>query len=110
ALINGGACGSTSPPAQPMEREFATATVTVAGEDITGLNITGTRGAKATGRVVFEGGAQPESLKSLRLMAGPTDPDNIAAASASFGMAAVKENGTFEIDGLVGGRVFRFFD
>jgi Carboxypeptidase regulatory-like domain len=110
AMIGGGESGSASAPAQPMEREFAVATVTVAGEDITGLSITGTRGAKATGRVVFEGGAQPESLKSLRLVAAPTDPDNVAAASASFGMAAVKENGTFEVDGLVGGRVFRFFD
>jgi protocatechuate 3,4-dioxygenase beta subunit len=110
SMISGGDSGTATPPAQPMEREFAVATVTVAGEDISGLSITGTRGAKATGRLVFEGGAAPESLKSLRLVAGPTDPDNIAAATASFGMAAVKENGTFEIDGLVGGRVFRFFD
>jgi hypothetical protein len=104
----GGDSAPNAAPAQPMEREFATATVTVAGEDITGLIITGTRGAKARGRIVFEGGQQPESLTSIRLIAGPTEPDNMAASAAMFGMSAVKDGGTFEIDGLVGGRVFRF--
>jgi hypothetical protein len=32
----------------------------------------------------------------------------VAAASAAFGMASVKDTGTFEVDGLVGGRSFRF--
>ena len=96
-------------PAPPVEREFAVATVSVTGEDISGLLISGTRGAHATGRVVFEGGQKPENVTSLRLIAVPTDPDNVAAASsAAFGMASVKEAGTFEVDGLVGGRVFRF--
>jgi len=108
AMIGGGDDKAPAAPAQPMEREFAMASVTVAGEDITGLNIAGTRGARARGRVVFEGGTPPEDLKSIRLMAGPTDPDNISAAMSAFGMSAVKENGTFEIDGLVGGRLFTF--
>jgi hypothetical protein len=103
--------GATPPaPPPPMEREFAVASVTVAGEDINGLVITGMRGAKASGRIVFEGGAKPESLASLRLMATPTDPDNIAGAMAAFGIAAVKDGGTFEIDGLVGRRLFGFME
>ena len=97
-------------PAKTMEREFAVATVNVAGEDITGLTITGTRGARASGRVVFEGGQKPESIASLRLMAAPTDFDNMAANASAFGMASVKENGAFEIDGLVGGRIFTFMN
>jgi hypothetical protein len=103
--------GDTAPnaaPSQPVEREFAVATVAVAGEDITGLIVTGTRGAKATGRLVFEGGQKPETLTSIRLMAAPTDPDNAAASVFTFGTSSVKENGTFDIDGLVGGRIFRF--
>ena len=72
--------------------------------------MTGTRGAKARGRLVFEGGAKPENLTSLRLIATPTDSDMMAARPSAFGMAAVKDTGTFEIDGLVGGRVFRFMD
>jgi protocatechuate 3,4-dioxygenase beta subunit len=99
-------------PAKPMEREFAIGAVTVAGEDIAGLIITGTRGARATGRLIFEGDQKPaEPLTSLRMMAVPTDAENIAAAStAAFGMASVKANGTFEIDGLVGGRLFQFMN
>jgi uncharacterized protein (DUF2141 family) len=110
ALMGGTEPGKDGPPAQTMEREFAMAPVNVTGEDITGVIVTGMRGAKARGRVVFEGGTKPESLASLRLIAGPTDPDNIAAASASFGLSAVKEDRTFEIDSLVGGRVFRFIE
>jgi hypothetical protein len=108
SMIGGGEAGTAAAPPQAMEREFATATVTVAGEDITGLNITGTRGAKASGTITFEGGGKPENLASLRLVASPTDPDNAGAASSAFGRSTVKEPGTFEIDGLVGGRVFRF--
>jgi hypothetical protein len=90
-----------SPPPSPAEREFAMATVAVAGDDITGMVVTGMRGAKATGRVVFEGGAKPEKISTLRLIASPTDPESAAAASA-FGMATVGEDGAFEIDSLVG--------
>ena len=110
ALMGGGEPGKEPAPAQTVEREFAMANVTVAGEDVTGLTIAGARGAKARGVLIFEGGTKPESLASLRLMAGPTDPDNVAAAMASFGMAAMKETGAFEIDGLVGGRIFRFME
>jgi len=108
SMIGGGEGGTAAPAPQAMEREFATATVTVAGEDITGLTITGTRGAKASGRLSFEGGGKPENLASLRLIAASTDPDNAGAASSAFGRSSVKESGDFEIDGLVGGRVFRF--
>jgi hypothetical protein len=110
ALIGASESASPAPPAQPMEREFAMAAVTVAGEDIVGLTVTGTRGAKARGRLVFEGGAKPEKLTTLRLMAMPTEPDSMSAGASAFGMAAVKDTGAFEIDGLVGRRAFGFFD
>jgi hypothetical protein len=101
-----GAAATPAPAAQPMQREFATAKVTVAGEDIAGLVVTGTRGAKASGRLTFEGGEKPEGLASVRMMAVPTDPENMAGAMSAFGMARVKETGEFEVDGLVGGRLF----
>jgi hypothetical protein len=94
----------------PQEREFAVATVTVAGEDLTGVVVTGTRGAKASGRITFEGGATPEGVSSIRLMAGPTDPDSMGPMMAGFGGGTVKENGDFEIDGLAGGRIFRLMN
>ena len=108
--LMGAEAGTAPPPAQRMEPEFAIAAVTVAGEDITGLTISGARGARARGRVVFEGGAKPENVTSLRLIATPTDFDAVSITASAFGMAGVKENGTFEIEGLVGGRVFRFMD
>jgi hypothetical protein len=43
-------------------------------------------------------------------MAAPTEPDMAAGVAMTFGMAAVKETGTFEIDGLVGRRAFNFMD
>jgi protocatechuate 3,4-dioxygenase beta subunit len=106
----GGDAAAGSPPAQAMEREFAIGAVTIAGEDVTGLIINGARGAKARGRVVFEGGPKPGNLTSIRLLASPTDFDMVSVTASAFGAAAVKGDGAFEIDGLVGGRVFRFMD
>jgi len=105
-LMSGADAPANAPPPQAVEREFAAANVTVTGEDITGLIVTGTHGAKATGRLVFDGGAPPDNIASIRLMAAPTDTDEMPAAASVFGMSAVKANGTFEIDGLVGGRTF----
>ena len=110
ALIGAGDSATAAPPAQSLEREFAVATVNVTGDDIKGLVVTGARGARASGRLVFEDGPAPADLASLRLMAEPTDSDNMAAMASSFGLATVKKNGTFEIDGLVGGRAFSFMN
>jgi len=106
----GGDSPAKAPASQPMEREFAVAKVTVTGEDITGLVVTGTRGAKATGRVVFEGAPAPDNLTTFRLIATPTDFDEIPATASMFGMSAVKDTGAFEINGLVGGRTFRLMN
>jgi Carboxypeptidase regulatory-like domain len=109
AMMRGEKPADEAPPPQ-VEREFATATVTVAGEDISGLMVIGTRGAKATGRLVFEGGSQPDALTTLRPTAVSTDTDEMPAAASMFGMSSVKENGTFEIDGLIGGRTFQIMN
>jgi hypothetical protein len=108
----GGNEAAPSAPTPPAEREFATANVTVTGDDITGLVVTATRGAKAIGRIVFEGGAspKPDEITKLRLIAAPTDTDNMPAAASIFGMSSVKEDGAFEIDSLVGGRTFQLMN
>ena len=108
AAMGGERPAKDAPP--PVEREFAIATVTVTGEDISGLVVIGTRGAKATGRLVFEGGSQPDALTTLQPMAVSTDTDEMPVAAAMFGMSSVKENGTFEIDGLIGGRTFQIMN
>ena len=66
--------GAGAQPSQ--EREFATATVNVAGEDITGMVVVGTRGAKATGTITYGGGAKPEGTTAIRVTAPPVDVDS----------------------------------
>jgi len=110
SMLGGVAPSPSASQATSAEREFATANVTVTGDDITGMLVTGTRGAKATGRIVFEGGAPPDDITKLRLIAAPTDTDDMPAAASIFGMSAVKENGAFEIDSLVGGRTFQLMN
>jgi hypothetical protein len=103
----GGDAATNAPAPRPIEREFATATVNVAGEDIVNLIVTGTRGARATGRIVFEGAAPPDTFASLRLIASPTDTDDMPATASVFGNSRVDASGGFEIDSLVGGRTLR---
>ena len=111
SMMNGGDAPPATPSSpSPAEHEFVTANVTVTGDDITGLIVTGTRGAKATGRIIFEGGDKPDKIATLRLMAAPTDTDNMPTAASVFGASSVTENGTFEIDSLVGGRAFHILN
>src|SRR5262245_37055097 len=97
---------SSAPPnTPPQEREFATASVNVAGEDVTGLVVVGTRGAKATGSIAFEGGTKPEGTNTMRVMAMPTEDG--AGPVMMLGGSNVKDDGAFEVEGLMGTRVFR---
>jgi protocatechuate 3,4-dioxygenase beta subunit len=97
--------GAPPSPASRQEPEFANVAVSVAGDDITGLVVVTSRGAKASGRLVFEGGSKPEGITAVRISAPSADLDG--ATVPGIGGAAVKENGTFEMTGLVGTRVFR---
>ena len=92
------------PQTAAQEREFATASVSVAGEDVTGMVVIGTRGAKASGTVVFDSGTKPEGLTGVRITSPSLDADT---PMPGFGAAQVKDTGAFEVDGLIGGRLFR---
>jgi hypothetical protein len=107
SMLGEGNSGAPAPSPTPSDREFATASVSVTGDDITGLVVIGTRGARASGRIVFEGAAPPEHVSSLRLVAESTDTDDMPTAASIFGMSTVKDDGAFEVDSLVGGRSFR---
>jgi protocatechuate 3,4-dioxygenase beta subunit len=110
SMMGGDAPSTSAPSAAAGEQEFVSANVTVAGDDITGLIVTGTHGAKATGRLVFDGGQKPDDITSVRLIAEPTDMDTMPAAASVFGASSVKDTGAFEIDSLVGARVFRLMN
>jgi protocatechuate 3,4-dioxygenase beta subunit len=88
------------------QREFAVTTVNVAGEDITGMIVVGTRGAKATGTISYGAGAKPEGAAGIRVTASPVDAD--ANPMPVFGGSTVNaDSGAFQVDGLIGQRVFR---
>ena len=93
--------GANGPP----QREFGVATLNVIGEDITGLVITGTRGAKASGTITFVGGVKPDGITNARVTAPATDVDN--NPMPTFGASQVKDTGAFDLDSLVGGHIFR---
>jgi protocatechuate 3,4-dioxygenase beta subunit len=98
---------SSAGPGQnaPRQREFATTSLTVTGEDVSGLVLTGTRGAKVSGTVVFDGGARPDGITNIRVSAPSTDADG--SPMPSSGLGQVKENGSFDVDSLVGGHTLR---
>src|SRR5262249_3385199 len=58
----------------PAQREFGSTNLTVAGDDITGLVITGMRGAKASGTIKFAG-TQPDGATNARTSAPSTEAD-----------------------------------
>jgi hypothetical protein len=97
--------GTTASNQPSQEREFAVANVNVAGEDITGMVVVGTRGAKATGTISYSGAAKPEGTSAIRVTAVPVDADS--NPMPMFGGSNVKETGAFEVEGLMGQRIFR---
>jgi protocatechuate 3,4-dioxygenase beta subunit len=92
---------SSSPQQEP---EFASVPLSVSGEDISGLLVATTHGAHASGRLTFEGGAKPEGMGTARVTAPPTDMD---AASLGVMPSPIRDDGTFDITGLVGNRLIR---
>jgi len=78
-------------PATPPQREFAVASVNVAGEDITGMVVVATRGAKATGTLTYQGGTKPEGTTGIRVTAPSLDVDS--NPMPSFGASNVKDIG-----------------
>ena len=56
--------GEAAPAAAAQEREFAVANVNVSGEDINGMVVVGTRGAKAIGTISYEGGMKPDVARA----------------------------------------------
>ncbi|PYR93467.1 MAG: hypothetical protein DMF84_08645 [Acidobacteria bacterium] len=98
--------GPGEPPAGPQaEPEFASVPVSVSGEDINNLVVVSTHGAKAAGRISFEGDVKPEGLTAIRVTAPSADQEG--GPMIGIGGAQVKENGSFELSGLTGTRLFR---
>jgi hypothetical protein len=97
ATIGGG--GSDGP-----EGETASVPVVVAGEDLSNVVIVTSKGATASGRITFEGGAPPPS-GGVRITPVATDADGPMMMGA--GGATVKDDGSFQLKGLSGRRLLR---
>ncbi len=82
--------------------EFASMPVAVAGQDVTGLVVTTSPGATATGRVTFEGGARPDRRLFVRAMTTVASAPTFANASVG-----VQPDMAFEMRGLTGTQTFR---
>jgi hypothetical protein len=68
--------------------------------------VVGTRGAKASGTIAFGAGAKPEGTSSIRVTASPVDID--ANPMPAFGGSSINaDSGAFQVEGLIGQRVFR---
>ena len=86
--------------------EMASGQVTVAGEDVTGIQLTGMKSTTGTGRILVN----PDAAKSLppssiRLVATPAHPeDNLLAG---MGGVTVKDDYTFEMKARPGLAVIR---
>lgn len=76
--------------------EWATAQVTVAGEDITGVQLVGAKAVTMTGRLVVDpAAAKALQPSTLRLMATPARPEN--NVMGGIGTGKVNDDLTFEV-------------
>lgn len=87
--------------------EFGSASVTVAGTDVTGVSIVTGRGALARGQIVFEGGT-PGNIRfdTMQVMGMPADPSNMSINIAGSLQGKTGDDGTFELTGQAGVRRF----
>jgi protocatechuate 3,4-dioxygenase beta subunit len=86
------------------ESEFGSTPLTIAGEDLSNVLLTTSRGGTATGTVVFDG-PKPPSITSIRVMSMPADADGPMLGGGGSGV--LKEDGSFELKGLMGTRLVR---
>jgi carboxypeptidase family protein len=86
------------------ESETASVPVVVSGEDLSNVVIITSKGATASGRITFEGGAPP-AANAVRISSVATDAD--APGMMAGGGAAIKEDGSFQLKGLSGRRLLR---
>ena len=86
------------------ESEFGSIPLSVAGDDLANVVIATSKGTSASGRVTYEGGSAP-SRNTLRISAASPDADGPMMLIG--GSSSVTAEGTFQLRGLAGPRVFR---
>lgn len=98
---------SSAPPGTVApEREFAQQAMTVSGADVSGVVVQMVKGARVTGRIVPDAGLAfdfPPSRSAAYAL--PVEPD--VPGGGGSGDGKVQDDGSFELKGLFGPRVFR---
>jgi protocatechuate 3,4-dioxygenase beta subunit len=92
------------------DNEVGSLPITVGGEDLTNVVLVTAKGASATGRVTFEGGAPPTNLTNIRVMPVSADAGDAGPTMVFGGPNGLKADGTFEVKGLVGTRLLRLMN
>ena len=87
------------------ESEVGSLPLTVTGEDLSNVVIVTSKGATASGRVIFDDGSKPSSVTSIRMSAAPVDAEGPVVSLGGAG--SVKADGSFEMKGLSGTRIVR---
>jgi len=96
---------SVQPRMPEEEAETGSVSLTVTGDDITGLSIVTSVGARARGQIVFEGGSPPASTGTAMISAQSSDP--FGGPPMGFRPARILEDWSFELKGLQGKRILR---
>jgi hypothetical protein len=87
--------------------ETGSVPISIGGEDLSNVVILTSRGATASGRLTFEGGAGPADLSGLRVSSLAADGGVPAGILGMASGAGVKADGTFNLRGLTGTRLIR---
>ena len=91
------------------QSEVGSLPITVTGEDLSNVVLVTAKGASATGRLSFEGGAAPNGVTNIRVMPVAADGDG-GPQMVMGGANSVKADGTFEVKGLLGARLLRLMN
>src|SRR5437660_4777128 len=88
------------------EGEFASQFITVTGTDIEGLIVHASEGSTISGHVTLDGMGAPRR-DAIEFSAIPFDPDVSPFGMGNFARAEIRDDWTFELNGISGPRRFR---
>ena len=91
------------------ESEVGSLPITVTGEDLANVVLVTAKGATASGRLNFEGAAAPNGTTNIRVMPVAADGDG-GPTFVTGGANGVKADGSFEVKGLLGVKLFRLMN
>jgi len=101
---------ASAPPGGPgTVPETLIATVTVVGDDVSGVVLTALQPATISGRIIFEPPTQIPEASQLRLMVAPKDPGMRIPMPMPEGPPVVNNDFTFEVKAAPGETLLRVF-